>query len=39
MEALEPCLESDRKPPAWDAQGTFDGNGVEKAHPRPMGTD
>lgn len=34
---LEPCMESDSKTPAWEAQGTFDGGGVEKAHLRPPG--
>lgn len=34
-EPLEPCMESDRKIPAWETQGTFDGGGVEKVHPRP----
>lgn len=36
-EPLEPCTESDRKRPAWEVQGTFDGAGVEKARPRPPG--
>lgn len=38
-EALEPYIGSDRKTPAWEAQGTFDGARVERACPRPPRAD